>query len=190
MKKFFEQKKSALISGMNSNKGFSLVELIIVVAIMAVLMGVLAPQYLRFVESSREQSDATTAKSIVSAMTTALATSEGIATDGSMKIYYDANGVGYGAVASSTTTSTAPTVDFYKQVWMTLGETVSGTSSTWASAHSPMFSVGLGATGTPIVTVDYEDYTTADHMYSDRTAWEVALQITHDDDATYTPSTS
>ena len=32
-----------------NNKGFSLVELIIVVAIMAVLIGVLAPTYLKYV---------------------------------------------------------------------------------------------------------------------------------------------
>ena len=40
-----------------TNKGFSLVELIIVVAIMAVLVGVLAPQYLRYVEKARLQKD-------------------------------------------------------------------------------------------------------------------------------------
>lgn len=32
-----------------TNKGFSLVELIIVIAIMAVLVGVLAPQFLKYV---------------------------------------------------------------------------------------------------------------------------------------------
>ena len=35
------------------NKGFSLVELIIVIAIITVLTGVLAPQYLKYVEKSR-----------------------------------------------------------------------------------------------------------------------------------------
>ncbi len=42
---------------MRGNKGFSLVELIIVVAIMAVLMGVLAPQYLRYVEKAKIRTD-------------------------------------------------------------------------------------------------------------------------------------
>ena len=37
------------------NKGFSLIELIVVVAIMAVLVGVLAPAYLRYVEKARRQ---------------------------------------------------------------------------------------------------------------------------------------
>ncbi len=42
-----------------TNKGFSLVELIIVVAIMAVLIGVLAPQYMRYVEKTKLQRDNT-----------------------------------------------------------------------------------------------------------------------------------
>lgn len=42
---------------MKNNKGFSLVELIVVIAIMAVLVGVLAPTLLRYVEKSRQQKD-------------------------------------------------------------------------------------------------------------------------------------
>lgn len=38
-----------------NNKGFSLIELIVVVAIMAVLVGVMAPAYLRYVEKARRQ---------------------------------------------------------------------------------------------------------------------------------------
>ena len=51
-----------------NNKGFSLVELIIVIAIMAVLIGVLAPQYLKYVEKSRESSDLDNYTSILSAI--------------------------------------------------------------------------------------------------------------------------
>lgn len=42
---------------MKSNEGFSLVELIVVIAIMAVLVGVLAPAYLKYVEKSRKSTD-------------------------------------------------------------------------------------------------------------------------------------
>lgn len=37
-----------------NNKGFSLVELIVVIAIMAVLVGVLAPQLMKYVESQEK----------------------------------------------------------------------------------------------------------------------------------------
>lgn len=47
------------------NKGFSLIELIIVVAIMAVLIGVLAPQYIKYVEKSRISVDEDTADTLL-----------------------------------------------------------------------------------------------------------------------------
>jgi len=47
-----------------NNKGFSLVELIIVIAIMAVLVGVLAPQFIKYVEQSRRSRDIQTAQEI------------------------------------------------------------------------------------------------------------------------------
>ena len=40
-----------------SNKGFSIVELVIVIAIMAILIALLAPQYIKYVEKSRYTSD-------------------------------------------------------------------------------------------------------------------------------------
>lgn len=45
----------------SNNKGFSLVELIVVIAIMAVLVGVVTPLYLRYLESSRRSEDIRTA---------------------------------------------------------------------------------------------------------------------------------
>ena len=47
-----------------NNKGFSLVELIVVIAIMAVLVGVLAPQFIKYVEKSRQSTDITNLDSI------------------------------------------------------------------------------------------------------------------------------
>ena len=50
------------------NKGFSLVELIIVVAILAILVGLLAPQYIKYVEKSRKSADATNMDTLVNAV--------------------------------------------------------------------------------------------------------------------------
>lgn len=55
-----------------NNKGFSLVELIIVIAIMAILIGVMAPQLLRYVERTRVSSDTQLADSVRTAVRTAM----------------------------------------------------------------------------------------------------------------------
>lgn len=53
-----------------NDKGFSLVELIIVIAIMAILIVVLAPQYLKYVERSRNSTDMQNAVSLRTAIET------------------------------------------------------------------------------------------------------------------------
>ena len=54
------------------NKGFSLVELIIVIAIMAILVGVMAPQLLKYVEKSRQSTDIQAADTVRTAIVTAM----------------------------------------------------------------------------------------------------------------------
>ncbi len=51
-----------------NDKGFTLLELIIVVAIMAVLVAVLAPQYFQYVEDAREGNDVYAANEMVKAV--------------------------------------------------------------------------------------------------------------------------
>lgn len=56
-----------------NNKGFSLVELIVVVAIMAVLMGILVPTLVKNVEKSKKQKDRNAIEEIRNTMVTNLA---------------------------------------------------------------------------------------------------------------------
>jgi len=51
-----------------NNKGFSLIELIIVIAIMAILVGILAPQFVKYVNQSRESTDIKNMQEVVSAV--------------------------------------------------------------------------------------------------------------------------
>ena len=56
-----------------NNKGFSLVELIIVIAIMAILSAALAPQLMKYIEKSRTSTDSSSCTSIESCVNAALA---------------------------------------------------------------------------------------------------------------------
>ena len=57
---------------MKNNKGFSLVELIIVIAIMAILVGVMAPQLIKYIEKSKVSADTQAADSVHTAVLTAM----------------------------------------------------------------------------------------------------------------------
>jgi len=54
------------------NKGFSLVELIIVIAIMAILIGVMSPQLMKYVERARQSKDTQAVDSVHTAVVTAM----------------------------------------------------------------------------------------------------------------------
>ena len=100
---------------MKNNKGFSLVELIIVIAIMAVLVGVLAPTYLQYVEKSKKSNDVSTVDSVINACEIAAIDPE-VMSDGTteLKITFYADG--------TTPMNIAPT-----------GETA-GITTTWKKA--------------------------------------------------------
>ncbi len=60
--------KEIIVMQIKNNRGFTLVELIIVVAIIAILATVLAPQYLQFVERARQSSDLQMAQNFIDSL--------------------------------------------------------------------------------------------------------------------------
>ena len=72
-----------------NNKGFSLVELIIVIAIMAILVGVLAPQLIKYIEKAKVSSDTQIADTLHSAITYALADPEVLSATDDSRLWVD-----------------------------------------------------------------------------------------------------
>ncbi len=61
---------------MKNNKGFSLVELLIVIAIMAIAVGLMAPQLLKYIEKTNVSSDVQLADTIRTGVTTSIVDAE------------------------------------------------------------------------------------------------------------------
>lgn len=89
-----------------NNKGFSLVELIIVVAIMAVLVGVLAPQYMKYLDKSKKGVDEQLCDNVRQAMTTC---------------YLDPNVSNKPSATGNTKTSLGSGSGFWTEVYGILG---------------------------------------------------------------------
>ena len=77
------------------NKGFSLVELIIVIAIMAILVGLMAPQLIKYIEKTNVSSDEQLLDSVYQALRYAIVDSEVQADDASRAIIGSWDGTGY-----------------------------------------------------------------------------------------------
>ena len=86
MFKFLKDRKK------KDNKGFTLVELVIVVAILAILVGILAPQYTKYVEKSRKSADVSNLENCVTAFKTASADGNAQIPAGKYQITINTNG--------------------------------------------------------------------------------------------------
>jgi len=111
-----------------NNKGFSLIELIIVIAILAILIAVLAPQFIRYVERGRVSSDITIGEDMLAAAQVAYADDQSAATAvgtvasvsaGGMTAHADLNeafnttfGAGWGATELRARAHQAATVQY------------------------------------------------------------------------------
>ena len=127
------------------NLGFTLVELIIVIAIIAVLSAVAAPQYIKYVEKSKISTDMDTAANIQSAIIV-LSTDGTVTGDDADYVTWDGtNGL---------------TGDGKDAVEGILGP-IPAAQSNKAKATAVVYSIDFNAAGVPIVTTNV-DYTTWD----------------------------
>lgn len=74
--KTIKEMKAKLQAKKKDNKGFSLVELIIVIAIMAILVGIIASQVIPYMEKSRESKDITLLDTCLTSFQTTMADME------------------------------------------------------------------------------------------------------------------
>lgn len=118
-----------------NNKGFSLVELIVVIAIMAVLIGVLAPQYLRYVEKARLQKDNSAIAEIANAIKIAMA-------DETINTYV---GAGNNKIESTSAADSAKVITFTSgadvlsaEMYLTIGGEWTSTSNTYQKSSTPI----------------------------------------------------
>lgn len=81
-----------LLNKKKNNKGFTLVELVIVVAILAILVGILTPQYTKYVERSRKAADSSNLEELVKGVKVAAADGKYDVAPAKFTITIDASG--------------------------------------------------------------------------------------------------
>ena len=137
-----------------NNKGFSLVELIVVIAIMAVLVGILAPQFLKYVEKSRLQKDNTAISEIANAAKTACAEEDVLDAMKSTAVSLSLTtltGSGQGYKISGVTPAALE-----KEMENTLGAEVKISSKTYTNASSkPEIVITPATTGVSVNCINY-----------------------------------
>lgn len=114
-----------------NNKGFSLIELIIAIAILLVLTGLLAPQFMKYIEKSREAKDIQTLDSVYTAVQGAIADEAAYKELGKTYLSEDGKGIEDGEELSTVLEAND---NFGKEVRAILGKDDVGLTSKDAAA--------------------------------------------------------
>lgn len=151
----------------STNKGFSMVELIIVIAIMAILAAALAPSLIKYINKSRLSTDIQSGTSIVSSVNAAMAVEK--ANDECQATYA-------GKPITVDQTNIDPSDDFGKEFWSVMGvSTIKGKSKkdlNGAAIPDQVFILSIDKS-TDAVTVWYGSQDD-DHMISPTTGASLA----------------
>lgn len=150
-----------------SNKGFSMVELIIVIAIMAILAAALAPSLIKYINKSRMSTDVTTGTSIASSAASAMAVE---AANDAVASYSGGQWNVNSILASSSVNSYASEFANVMGVQSVKGKSRKDLAGT---ALSDTFLISF-APGSSNVTVWYGGYTDASHQVSPSTGASLA----------------
>lgn len=133
---------------MKNNKGFSLVELIIVIAIMAILVGVMAPQLIKYIEKTNVSNDTQICDTVRTAVQTAMMDPSVITDAAYEDVTGGASGATYASIAAINTA--AGTTKFADSINDSLGVPAGGTADAFLKTQMK----SSGAKGTGVCTIE------------------------------------
>ena len=141
------------------NKGFSLVELIIVIAIMAILAAAIAPALIRYIDKSRRSDDVAAAETVNTAVQAALANEDAYdEIQGSMPST-GATALGSAAADGSSSFAGVSAPTFWSEV---NSSTTGGPKIKYKKNGVSKWIVGVSAAGKPVVWIGAGSATTTE----------------------------
>ncbi len=155
------------------NAGFSLVELIIVIAIMAILVGVIAPQLIKFIEKANVSSDTETLNAVYTAIVYASMDPEVLEDDDSLAILANWDG------------STAFTLESIENAGPSKLRTEILTTLGWPDLSQATYQRELVSTHTSGATIYFQNRGTA---YNPLVMWITTTDSSGAKDTSYAPT--